>query len=188
MAVTRSILPKRIEELVSGGELVLFTKAFPVVTFHDKAATAFAWLAFALSAARTVMFFATGRGQRWQHRFEFVLASQVAAGVAFWFLGHTTSLLVMVLASTVVGFSAGWCYFVSLYCSVAKPDRRHARTAIHESSVGIGSFIGAMGFGYLAGRYGAAWPFLHAGYAIAALLIVQIALLKLGHRKHHALP
>jgi predicted MFS family arabinose efflux permease len=85
-----------------------------------------------------------------------------------------------------IGFSSALTFFASLSYSVANPDVKQHRAAIHESMVGLGSFSGAILFGELAGRFGTERPFLYAPAFMLAAVIVQYLFLRLGRRRTEA--
>ncbi|MBN2307659.1 MAG: hypothetical protein JXR94_01735, partial [Candidatus Hydrogenedentes bacterium] len=55
--------------------------------------------------------------------------------------------------------------------------------AVHETMVGVGSFLGAIAFGILAGRLGTVWPFRWMPAFIVAAVAVQAWLLYAGRRR-----
>jgi MFS family permease len=180
MGITRSVFPRRVDELVEAGQLTLF----PDATVLDLgAATQFSWLIATVSVARAFMFIPLGFSTRWQHRFWVLLLSQTAAALAFWVIGMTHSLVIMALCLIVVGANGGIAFFASLSYSIAHYQHRQRRAAIHESMVGLGSFIGAMSFGWLADRYGTPWPFLHAPWFMAVAISAQALMLAYGVRR-----
>ena len=178
--VTRTVYPKRVEELVTAGQLRILFEAQPAHFLTTGPATKYSWLAFALAITAAASFLVMGRTRRWQHRFQLLFWLQVAAAVAFWVLGNTRSLVVMMLCFVVVGGASGVCFFASLYYSMVNPARKHRRAAVNEGVVGIGGCVGSIGFGYLAGRYGFAVPFHYTPLFIAAALLVQVFLLRYG--------
>lgn len=182
IGVTRAVFPKRIHELVETGSLVWFANAGDEL-LNVGAATAFSWLIGIMYIARAVATWAMGRSIAWQHRFGVLLAVQAAATAGLYLLGRTSSLAVMAVCVGAIGVSSALTFFASLSYSVANPERKHHRAAIHESMVGLGSFIGAILFGELAGRFNTEWPFLYAPVIMLAALVVQYLLLHLGRRR-----
>ena len=182
-AATRTVYPKRIDELVAAGRLRLLFESDPLQILTGGAATKYSWLAFVLAGACTLMFLVLGRTRRWQHRFRYVLGLQAASGLAFWTLANTESLVVMLACFAVVGANNGLAFFAAVYYSVADPSRKHRRTAVNEAAVGVGAFSGSIAFGLLAKRYGLAMPFRYAPLLIAAAIAIQFLLLRYGTQR-----
>ncbi|MFP4192043.1 MAG: MFS transporter [Candidatus Hydrogenedentota bacterium] len=183
VGVMRSVFPKRVDDLVEAGELVLFTGGLDVQGLPFQAATQFSWVAFVLYLSRAGISLGMGWTTRWHHQFWLVAVSQLAAGVAFWGLGMTQSLAVMMVCCAIVGVNGGVCFFASMYYSVANPLRKHRRAAVHESMVGIGGLLGGMSFGLLAERYGSAWPFLYTPVIVIVFVTLQAAMLRYQKRR-----
>jgi MFS family permease len=182
--VTRTVYPKRIDDLVASGQLRILFEETPASILTSGAATKYSWLAFALALTAAITFLVLGRTRGWQHNFKPLIVLQLAAAVAFWILGNTRSLLVMMACFVVVGCFASVAFFSSVFYSMADPDHRHRRAAINEGAVGAGTFAGSLVFGYLAGRYGLSVPFHYTPAFIAVALVAQILLLKHGAHKH----
>ncbi len=184
IAVTRSVYPKRVEELVSTGMLRLLfeTDSIPFLAYGP--ATKFSFIAGAMSFATGAAFVVLGRTHAWRHRFQVLFWSQVLSAGAFWVLGSTRSLAVMGLCFIVVGANLGVAFFSSAYYSLADPAHKHRRLTINEGAVGVGGFVGSSIFGYLVGRYGIAMPFHYTPLLIIGGLMLQWGLLEYG--KHRA--
>jgi len=183
VGVMRSVFPKRVDELVNSGELVVGFGTFAWERLDWGAATQYSWLMTFMYVVRAASSFGLGSWQGWHHRFSVLVWSQIVAAVAFCVLGVTKSLSVMVLCAIAVGVSGAVTFFASLFYSVANSEKRHRRAAIHEATVGLGSFSGAMLFGELAGRFGTTWPFLYTPIFISAGIALQYFLLKAGSRR-----
>ncbi|MDY0033798.1 MAG: hypothetical protein RBT84_17700, partial [FCB group bacterium] len=65
--------------------------------------------------------------------------------------------------------------------SVANALKKHQRVSIHEGMVGLGSLLGAVGFGLLAEWRGTPWPFANTPLLIAGGLVLEAALLRMGY-------
>ena len=180
VAVTRTVFPKRIDQLVEAGQLRLLFETEPLAFMTSAAATNYSWLASSLSLTTALVFLLLGCTTRWKHNFSLLLVMQIAAAGAFFMLSRTTSLLIMALCFIVVGAALGISFFVSVYYSLANPEHKHRRAAINEGAVGFGSFAGGILFGYLAGRYTVEFPFRYAPLVVAFGLIVQLGLLHHG--------
>lgn len=154
VGVTRSIYPKRVETLLHDGSLTLlgdwplpaFLATDPVLPYSVASSC--------LSLMTALCFLLLGRTHFWRHRIGALFGVQVVGAAAFWWLGRTTSLLVMLLCFAAVGTALGMAFFSSVYYSLAEPAHKHRRAAINEGSVGMGGFIGSVAFGYAIQQYG----------------------------------
>jgi MFS family permease len=173
-----------VDELVDSAQLVWLWESVSSGGFLSQAAIAFSWLSFMLNASRAVVFLLMGWTKRWQQVFAVVVASQLVAGAAFWVLGNTRSFLVMLLCCALAGLNGGVCFFASVFYSLADPMRKHQRAAINEAMVGVGGFIGSMGFGMLAGPFGVTMPFRWTPILILFSVVVQILLFRYGLRRN----
>lgn len=176
--VTRTVFPRRIEDLVAEGQLRFLFESWSSPVLLERAAEKFSWLVFSLSLVAALMFLAMGRTQGWRHRIGLLFTVQAGAAGAFWVLGNTHSLVVMVLCFVVVGVNSGFTFFSSVYYSVANWQQKHRRTAINEGAVGVGGFAGSILFGYLAGKYGIEMPFHYTPLMMGAALVLQGVLLQ----------
>jgi MFS family permease len=176
--VTRTVFPRRIEDLVAAGELRFLWEPLSSPVLMRGAAEKFSWLAFSLSLFAAVVFIAMGRRQGWRHRAWLLFALQGGAAVSFWLLGNTRSLAVMALCFVVVGANSGFAFFSSVYYSVANWQQKHRRTAINEGAVGMGGAVSIL-FGWLAGKYGIEMPFHYTPVLMGGALLVQAVLLRM---------
>ncbi len=179
-AVT-AVFSFRMEELADAGALCL-VKAGDGTPLTAAPVVYFSVLAIIMNATRAGTSLIMGHTHAWQHRFWVLLMFQAAAAAAFWVLSFTTSLVVMTLCCAVVGTAAGVCFFASQAYSVANPVKKHQRVSIHEGMVGLGSLLGAVGFGLLAEWRGTPWPFANTPVFVALGLILEAALLRMGYR------
>jgi MFS family permease len=182
VGVARTVFPKRVEELVSAGELRLLFEATPAAILTTAPATKFSWIAFALAGTTALSFFVLGRTSGWRHSVRWLFGFQALAAAAFFVLGQTTSLLVMALCMAASGAALGVCFFSSVYYCLCNPEKKHGRAAINEAMVGLGGLLGSSLFGYFAGKYGFARPFLWTPAIVAAALGLQVLLLMYGRR------
>jgi MFS family permease len=187
--VLRAVYPKRIDDLVAAGELRIFFEETPLAALNTAAATRYSWLAFFMSLATAAAFLLLGRSNWWRHNFGLLCALQAAGAAAFWFLGHTRSMAVMLVCFAVIGAIVGVTFFMSVYYSVSNPLRKHSRATINEGVVGFGAFAGSMVFGQLAAAYGIALPFHYTPAAMILVLLFQWWLLRHGtHRSSQIKP
>lgn len=184
VGVTRAVFPKRVEELVATGELRVLFEAEPWLNMSGAEATAYSWLAFLLALATAVTFLILARTTAWQHRTGLLFGVQVASGAAFFALGYTNSLVVMLAAFAVVGGSLGVVFFSSTYYSLADPAHKHRRATINEASVGTGIFLGSIVFGHLAGTYGILLPLRWSPAFVVVAIAVQWWLLRASRQRH----
>ena len=177
--VTRTVFPKRIEDLVADGQLRFLFESWTSPVLLERAAEKFSWLAFSLSLVAALTFLVMGRRQGWRHRAGLLFTLQAFSAGAFWVLGNTHSLVVMALCFVIVGANSGFAFFSSVYYSVANWQQKHRRTAINEGAVGLGGFTGSILFGWLAGKYGIEMPFHYTPLLMGAALVLQVLLLQL---------
>jgi MFS family permease len=182
-AVTRSVFPKQVADLVATGELRLLFESEPAAILTEGTATKFSWLSFSLSIATVACFLIMGKTSRWQHKFQLLFWLQVGAAASFWVLSHTRSLVIMVACFLVVGVNFGVAFFSGVYYSMGDPRHKHRRAALNEGAVGVGSLAGSIVYGYLAEHFGLALPFRYTPFFIAAALAVQVGLLRYGKAK-----
>jgi len=175
--VTRTVFPKKIEDLVSRGELRILWESAPPDMLTHNAATRYSWLAFLLSFTIAATFVWMGRNRVWEHRVWPLLVFQALAACAFWVLGHTNSLVIMGLCFMVVGVNCGLAFFAAVFYSIANPLHKHRRAAINEGAVGLGGFLGSVLFGLLANRYGINMPLTYTPLLVGVALLFQVALI-----------
>ncbi|MBW7863674.1 MAG: MFS transporter [Candidatus Hydrogenedens sp.] len=180
VGVLRSVFPERVKVLVETGALRLFFEETPPALLAGAPATTFSWIAFACSLTTAGLFLVLGHTHRWRHRASWLIVPQLAAAAGFCLLGTTTSLAVMLAVSAVVGANLGVAFFAAVYYCVANPARKHSRAAINEAAVGMGGTLGSFIFGYLAGRYGMALPFLWFPAMMLPALALQLWILRPG--------
>lgn len=183
---SRAVFTKRVDELVAEGTLVVFSDSFPLETLASRAATQFSWLAFALCMARAVTFAFQGRTHSWQDRLWVITVFQLLAAAAFWVLGMTHSLAVMVLCYLMAGINGGVAYFASMHYSLNEAAHKHRRSSVHEAMVGLGNFTGCFAFGILAERFGTVWPFLYTPVFILGAVGLQYTLLAVSKARQPA--
>lgn len=181
VGVCRSVLPKRVDELVNAGALTFL--GFDTTDLAIHAATSFSWIVFVLYATRAIMSLTMGRTVWWRYSWPSLAALQVSAAGAFWLMGYTSDLLLLAVAATLVGVNGAASFFASLEYSLSCIGKRGSRASIHEGMVGLGSALGSVTFGYLAGVYGTAWPFLYTPFLIVLSLVLQVLLLQRSRRR-----
>lgn len=183
VGVARSVYPKRVNDLVTQGELRLLFEEVPAAFLNVAPATKYSWLAVILAGSTAVSFLVLGRTSGWRYNLRWLFASQALAGAAFYALGHTSSLLVMMVCMAVAGANLAVCFFASVYYCLSHPEKKHGRAAINEAMVGIGGLLGSAVFGYLAGRYWFSLPFTWTPALVVFVMALQVVLLAYGRRR-----
>lgn len=180
--VTRSVFTERVAQLVEKGQLRLLFESNPAAFLQHSAATKYSWMAFALAAATAATFLILGHFSRWKYRMGWIFLMQAAAGGAFWLLGNTNSLMVMLAAFAVVGINLGGSFFASTYYSLANPLHKHRRAAINEGAVGIGGILTA-GFGFVVAAFGFQTAFRAIPAALLVAIVCEMLLVSWGKRR-----
>jgi MFS family permease len=183
VGATRSAFPKRIDNLIADGELRLLFEALPSAALNAAPATRYSVLAFGLAAVTALAFFLMGRSHRWRYRLELMLWVQVAAAAACTVLGQTKSLAVMMFCFMIIGLNYGYCFFASVYYSLASLQHKHRNATANEGAVGIGVLIGGFAFGFIGGAWGVRVPFLLTPILMAMALAAQILLVRHSRRR-----
>lgn len=183
VAVTRTVYPKRIEELVYSGELRFLWETTPSEILMSGDATKYSWLASALAFSTALSFLVLGKTLFWRHNSAVLFGMQLAAAGAFWVLGHTHSLVAMMLCFSVIGVLVGVAFFSSVYYSLADPLHKHRRATINEGVVGLGGFLGSIVFGNMVAYFGLGLPFHATPLFILGALAVQWRLLQHGRAR-----
>lgn len=186
MGLARNVFPKRVDDLVASGQLRFFAEDTVSSLLTANAATKFSWLAFVVTLASAGAFLAAGHTTRWRHNFTWLAFMQMASGGAFWYLGHTCSLVGMLLAFAVFGAASGQVFFASLTYSLADPARKHGRATMNEAMVGAGGFVGSIVAGSAVSYWGFERPFQWMPVCILSAVLLQWGLLIYGRRKTSA--
>ncbi len=182
-AVTRSVFPDRMQELVGNGSLRLLFEENAAQFLTVDPATKLSWPSSALGIATAVTFVLLATTNRWRHRFGPLLGMQAVVAAALYVLGQTTSLVVMTACFAVIGANHALAFFSSAYYSLAIPEQKHRRASMNEAAVGFGGFTGAIVFGYIAGKYAFSIPFQAGPLIVLAFVVLQFALLQFGKRQ-----
>ncbi|MBI5095077.1 MAG: MFS transporter [Candidatus Hydrogenedentes bacterium] len=177
-AVTRSVYPKRIEELVANRQLTLWEEGGGILDALGPA-TAYSWPAFVLSITMVACYFALSKAGDRGRGTALLAGTQVLAAGAFWGLGHTHSFIVMLLCFSAVGCAFGVSFFTSLYYSLADPRLGHRRAAINEGMLGFGGLAGGIALGQLAENLGFEAALHLTPLFVAAAIALQLLLLRL---------
>ena len=186
--VTRTVFPKRIDELVNSHQLRFLWEQEPCSFLTTGAATKYSWLAFVLALVSAGTFFWMGRSRWWHHRFSVLAGLQMLAAASFIVLGTTSSLVLMLACFVIVGANSGVSFFAAIYYSLANPEHRRRRVAINEFSIGLGGFVGSICFGSLVAKLGMAMPFYLTPGVVGLAFLVELWLIQYGARSFQPQP
>lgn len=134
-------------------------------------------LMLTLGGMQTMAFLILGSGYstRWHYRFAPMLIVQLLAALSFlgiWRLQHT---LLWTLAFGVVGVSAAFTYFSSLYYGLDRHVDKGNKSGWHEAILGLGILLGPLLGGILAdSRFGTQSPYLLCAGATVIAILVEI--------------
>jgi MFS family permease len=134
-------------------------------------------LMLTLGGMQTMAFLILGSGYstRWHYRFAPMLIVQLLAAFSFlgiWRLQHT---LLWTLAFGVVGVSAAFTYFSSLYYGLDRHVDKGNKSGWHEAILGLGILLGPLLGGILAdSRFGTQSPYLLCAGATVIAILVEI--------------
>lgn len=134
-------------------------------------------LMLTLGGIQTLAFLVLGTGYstRWHYRFSPMLIVQMLAVLSFfgiWRLQHT---LLWTFAFGVIGVSAAFTYFSSLYYGLDRHTDKGNKSGWHEGILGLGILLGPLLGGILAdSRFGTQSPYLLCGVAIVIAILVEI--------------
>lgn len=134
-------------------------------------------LMLTLGGIQTLAFLVLGTGYstRWHYRFSPMLIVQMLAVLSFfgiWRLQHT---LLWTFAFGVIGVSAAFTYFSSLYYGLDRHADKGNKSGWHEGILGLGILLGPLLGGILAdSRFGTQSPYLLCAVAIVIAILVEI--------------
>ena len=137
-------------------------------------------LMLTLGGIQTLAFLVLGTGYstRWHYRFSPMLIVQMLAILSFfgiWRLQHT---LLWTFAFGVIGVSAAFTYFSSLYYGLDRHTDKGNKSGWHEGILGLGILLGPLLGGILAdSRFGTQSPYLLCAVAIVIAILVEIFIL-----------
>ena len=137
-------------------------------------------LMLTLGGIQTLAFLVLGTGYstRWHYRFSPMLIVQMLAILSFfgiWRLQHT---LLWTFAFGIIGVSAAFTYFSSLYYGLDRHTDKGNKSGWHEGILGLGILLGPLLGGILAdSRFGTQSPYLLCAVAIVIAILVEIFIL-----------
>ena len=141
------------------------------------ASSTFGNLMLTLGGIQTLAFLVLGTGYstRWHYRFSPMLVVQMLAILSFlgiWRLQHA---LLWTFAFGVIGVSAAFTYFSSLYYGLDRHTDKGNKSGWHEGVLGLGILLGPLLGGILAdSRFGPQSPYLLCAVVIAIAILVEI--------------
>ncbi len=134
-------------------------------------------LMLTLGGMQTLAFLVLGTGYstRWHYRFGPVLIVQLLAVISFlgiWKIQHT---LLWVFAFGVIGVSAAFTYFNSLYYGLDRNVDKGNKSGWHEAILGLGILLGPLLGGISADSlWGTQSPYLLCAAAVVITILVEI--------------
>lgn len=168
----------RCANFTSWFTLGVLRRLAPKLTKEMQMATStFGNLMLTLGGIQTLAFLILGTGYstRWHYRLAPMLIVQVLAILSFlgiWRLQHT---LLWTFAFGVIGVSAAFTYFSSLYYGLDRHTDKGNKSGWHEGILGLGILLGPLLGGILAdSRFGPQSPYLLCAVAIVIAILVEI--------------
>ena len=134
-------------------------------------------LMLTLGGMQTLAFVVLGTGYstRWHYRFGPVLIVQLLAVISFlgiWKIQHT---LLWVFAFGIIGVSAAFTYFNSLYYGLDRHVDKGNKSGWHEAILGLGILLGPLLGGISADSlWGTQSPYLLCAAAVVITILVEI--------------
>ena len=134
-------------------------------------------LMLTLGGMQTLAFLVLGTGYstRWHYRFGPVLIVQLLAVISFlgiWKIQHT---LLWVFAFGIIGVSAAFTYFNSLYYGLDRHVDKGNKSGWHEAILGLGILLGPLLGGISADSlWGTQSPYLLCAAAVVITILVEI--------------
>lgn len=184
VGATRFIYPKILENIIDSGSLRFFMEKEPLYWLNSAAATRFSWLMFICGLGTAVLFLVLGRSTWWHHRFSLLVIAQLLTGISMFVLGFTSSLLLMLVAFSIIGANLGVAFFSSVYYGMANVSLKHRRSSINEGVVGAGGIVGSFGFSFAGAVLGLKMPFLWMPVFMVAVIFFQLQLIRLKEKNH----
>ena len=139
--------------------------------------TTFGNLMLTLGGIQTAAFLALGTGYstRWHYRFGPMLIVQILAIISFLGIWSIQNTLLWTFMFGLIGVSAAFTYFSSLYYGLDRHTDKGNKSGWHEGILGFGILLGPLLGGILAdSRFGTQSPYLLCAAAIAAAIVIEI--------------
>ena len=142
--------------------------------------TTFGNLMLTLGGIQTLAFLALGTGYstRWHYRFAPILIVQILAILSFLGIWSIQNTLLWTFMFGLIGVSAAFTYFSSLYYGLDRHTDKGNKSGWHEGILGLGILLGPLLGGILAdSRFGTQSPYLLCAVAIVIAILVEIFIL-----------
>ena len=134
-------------------------------------------LMLTLGGIQTLAFVTLGTGYstRWHYRFAPMLIVQLLAILCFLGIWKIQNTLLWVFAFGVIGVSAAFTYFSSLYYGLDRHVDKGNKSGWHEAILGLGILLGPLLGGILAdSQFGPQSPYLLCAVAVVMVMLVEI--------------
>ena len=134
-------------------------------------------LMLTLGGVQTLAFLVLGTGYstRWHYRFSPMLIVQMLAILCFLGIWKIQNTLLWVFAFGIIGISAAFTYFSSLYYGLDRHVDKGNKSGWHEAILGLGILLGPLLGGILAdSQFGMQSPYLLCAVAIATAIVIEI--------------
>jgi MFS family permease len=122
--------------------------------------------------AQGLVFLIVGRMRWWHYRFAPLAAMQLLMILGVTWVRDTGSVAFLMALAPAFGIGMGFCYQSSLYYSLHAVTGRGRQAGIHEATLGVSSATVPLVGGSLVAGHGLQAPFVVAGAAMAASLIL----------------
>ncbi len=145
--------------------------------------TTFGNLMLTLGSLQTLAFviLGTGYSTRWHYRFAPILVVQLLAILSFLGIWGTQHTLLWAFAFGIIGVSAAFTYFSSLYYGLDRHVDKGNKSGWHEAILGVGILLGPLLGGISAdSQLGVRSPYLLCGVAIAVAILIEVFILIKG--------
>jgi DHA1 family multidrug resistance protein-like MFS transporter/DHA1 family quinolone resistance protein-like MFS transporter len=129
-----------------------------------------------LMIAQGSSFALLSRDTRWQFRIVPLLAAQAVVLIGMGGFVYGGSLWIFAACFSVIGFARGLTYSASLLYGLADHENHSRNLGIHECLIGVGSILGPLISGWMAGRYSLRAPFVFSIALIAVGLLLTVAM------------
>jgi DHA1 family solute carrier family 18 vesicular amine transporter 1/2 len=131
---------------------------------------------FVIGLFQTLSFLLLGLFSAWHFRFRLIVAAEMVAALVYVGFSLASSRYSILLLCALAGCCNGFLYFSSLYYSLFSFSRKGSRSAIHESMIGLGMFLGPLFAGIIAARFGLRVPFAVVPVPVLIVIAAQYVL------------
>ena len=161
LGVLRRLAPKLTKEM-----------GMPTSTFGN--------LMLTLGGIQTLAFLVLGSGYstRWHYRFAPMFIVQCLTILSFFGIWSIQNTLLWTFLFGLIGVSAAFTYFCSLYYGLDRHTDKGNKSGWHEGILGLGILLGPLLGGVLAdSRFGTQSPYLLCAVAIAIAIVIEVSIL-----------